>query len=53
VHTDDGDGIGKPLLELPQLRQHMDAVDSPVCPEVEEEQLAAKVAEREPSPAGV
>jgi hypothetical protein len=53
VHPDDGDGFGKPLLELPQLRQHMDAVDSTVGPEVEEEQLAAKVAECEPPTAGM
>jgi hypothetical protein len=46
VDTDDGDGLGKPMLELPQLRQHMNAVDSTVRPEIEQEQLAAKVAER-------
>jgi hypothetical protein len=53
VHTDDGDGLGEPLLELPQLRKHMDAVDSAVGPEVEEQQLAAEVAECEAPTAGV
>jgi hypothetical protein len=53
VHTDDGDGLGKSLLELPQLRKHMNAVDSAVRPEVEEQHLAAEVSEREPPTTGV
>src|SRR5687768_10194848 len=53
VHTDDGDGPGEPLLELPQLRKHMDAVDSAVGPEVEEQHLAAEIGEREAPTAGV
>jgi hypothetical protein len=53
MHTDDGDRIAEPLLELPQLRKHMDAVDSAVGPEVEEQQLAAEIGERESPAVGV
>ena len=49
VDADDGDVIGVFLFELPQLRKYVDAVDSAVGPEIEEEQLAAEVGEREPA----
>jgi hypothetical protein len=40
-----------PGFELPQLREYMDAVDSPIGPEIEENDLPLQVAQRElPSP---
>jgi hypothetical protein len=53
VHSDDRDVPRVLLLELPQLRKYVDAVDSAVRPEVEEEQLPAEVGEREATAAGV
>ena len=53
MNTDDRDGIGEALLDLPQLREDMDAVDSAIRPEVEQQQLPAEVAEGEPATAGV
>jgi hypothetical protein len=51
MDADDGDMIGVLLFEPPQLRKYVDAVDSAVRPEIEEEQLTAEVGEREaPSP---
>ena len=47
MDTYDGDRLGEPLLELPQLRKHMDAVDSAVGPEIEKQQLPTKVGERQ------
>ena len=40
VHSNDNDLGFVHLLELPQLRQHMDAIDSAVCPEIEQRDLA-------------
>jgi hypothetical protein len=51
VHPYDGDVARVLLLELPQLRKYVNAVDSAVGPEVEEEQLPAEVGEREPAAA--
>lgn len=33
----------KPCFELPQLRKYMDAIDSPIGPEVEQYRLSSKV----------
>jgi hypothetical protein len=52
VHADDRQLFGESLLELPQLREDVDAVDSPIGPEVEDRHLAAEVGERERSAAG-
>ena len=41
------------MFELPQLRKYVDAVDSPVGPEVQQQQLPAKIGEAEASPAGM
>ena len=53
VHTDDRDPRSVSFLELPQLRKNMDAVDSAVGPEIEKEQFAAEVGERQTTSTGV
>lgn len=45
--------IGILRFELPQLREYMDAVDSPIGPEVEKEDLSSQVGETKLSPASV
>ena len=45
--------IGISLFELPQLRKNVDTVDSAVGPEIEQEELAAKIGELKPAAAGV
>jgi hypothetical protein len=45
VNADDGGFGGKLLLDLPQLRKDVNAVDSPVRPEIEDEKSAAIVGE--------
>ena len=46
VDGDDLDGVGVAALDLPQLRKHVEAVDSSVGPEVEDEEPSAEVAHR-------
>jgi len=41
------------FFELPQLREYMNAVDSPVRPEIQERDLAAKIDEPQRSPSTV
>ena len=53
VNANHGEIVRKLLLELPQLREDMDAVDSAIGPEVQQQHPPAKVSEREPSSAGV
>ena len=53
VNANHGEIVWKLVLELPQLREDMDAVDSAIGPEVEQQHLPAKVSEREPSSARV
>jgi hypothetical protein len=53
VNPDDGDRVAKPMFEFPQLRENVDAVDSAVSPEVQQEELAPEVGESESAPAGV
>ena len=36
VDADHGEGVGKPLVQLPDTREHVHAVDSTVRPEVQE-----------------
>jgi hypothetical protein len=43
VNAYDCDSVAIPLLELPQLRKYMDAVHSPIGPEIEKEELSSKV----------
>jgi len=43
VHADDDELLTEPLLELPDTREHVHAVDSTVCPEVEQYEASAKV----------
>jgi hypothetical protein len=40
-------------LELPQLREYMDAVDSPIGPEVQQHDFASQVGKMELPPSGV
>ncbi|MBA3558755.1 MAG: hypothetical protein H0W30_09165 [Gemmatimonadaceae bacterium] len=47
VHTDDRNLIRETLLELPQLRENMNAVYSTIRPEIEEQDLASKVSQNE------
>ena len=53
VNADDGNFRRVFLLELPQLRKDMDAVDSAIGPEIEEQELTAKVGEGKFPTAGV
>ena len=53
VDASDRDVIRISLFELPQLREYVDAVDSAVGPEVEQQEFAAKVGELKPATAGV
>ena len=53
VDADHRDLAREQLLELPQLRKDMNAVDSAVGPEIQQQQLATKVGEREPATARV
>jgi len=53
VDANDGDVIRISLFELPQLREYVDAIDSAIGPEVEQQELAAKVGELKPATAGV
>jgi hypothetical protein len=41
VNSDDDDVVRISLLDLPQLRKNVDAVDSAIGPEIEENDLAA------------
>ena len=47
VHPDDHEHVVKPLLELPDPREQVEAVDSAVRPEVEDDDLAAQVGDAE------
>ena len=47
VDADDDQFVGKLVLELPQLREDVQAVDSAVGPEVEQDQLAAQIGQRQ------
>lgn len=42
-----------PQLELPQLREYMDAVNSPIGPEIQQNDFSAKIGELECLSAGV
>ena len=53
LNADDDQVGSKPRFELPQLRKYMDAVDSPISPEIEENGLSAKVDETKRLAAGV
>jgi hypothetical protein len=43
MNTDYNELCCKPFFELPQLRKDVNAVDSPISPEIEEQDLAAKI----------
>lgn len=43
MNPDNYEVFPKPCLKLPQLRKYMDAIDSPVGPEVEQYCLSAEV----------
>ena len=47
VHPDDGEHVGEPLLERPQLVEHVQAVDAAGGPEVEQHEPAAQPLERQ------
>lgn len=47
VHSDDSDITGILPFDLPQLRKDVNAVDSAVSPEVEQDDFAAELRERE------
>jgi hypothetical protein len=47
MNADDDQFTGEFTFQLPQLREDVEAVDSAVGPEVEDDQLAAQVGERE------
>jgi hypothetical protein len=47
VHPDYHEDVAKPLLELPDPREQVEAVDSAVRPEVEDDDLAAQVGDAE------
>jgi hypothetical protein len=53
VDANDRDVIRISLFELPQLRKYVDAVDSAVSPEVEQQEFAAKIGEAKSAAAGV
>ena len=53
VDANDRDVIRISLFELPQLREYVDAIDSAIGPEVEQQELAAKVGELKSATAGV
>ena len=53
MHADDRNLVWKPFFELQQLREDVNAVDSAVSPEIEQEDLASKVSQSERAPAGV
>lgn len=53
VDPEDDDFGGEPVLELPQLREYMHAVNSTVGPEIEEDDLAAQRLDGEAATAGV
>lgn len=42
-----------PLFELPQLREYMDAVDSTIGPEIEQDDFPAKIGELDGPSAGM
>jgi hypothetical protein len=43
MNSDDDNVVRVPLLDLPQLRKNVDAVDSAIGPEIEENDFAAQV----------
>jgi hypothetical protein len=45
--------VGVLRFELPQLREYMDAVDSPIGPEVQQHDFASQVGKMELPPSGV
>jgi hypothetical protein len=45
VHADNSNFTVESLLELPQLRKNMNAVDSTVRPEIEDHNAPAKIGE--------
>ncbi len=47
VHADHRYRVGEPCIELPQLRKYVDAVDSAIRPEVEDEDPPTQLLERE------
>ena len=47
MHADDGDLIGKSGLQLAQRRKHVNAVDAAEGPEIENDEFAAEVGQRE------
>src|SRR5450756_931699 len=53
VHPDDDEDVAVLLLEPAQLVQDMQAVDAAEGPEVEQDDLAAQVGQREVTAAGV
>ena len=53
VHTHDRQLVRKPLFELPQLREDVDAVDSAVGPEVQNRDLSTQIGDGEGSSVGV
>jgi hypothetical protein len=53
VDADDRYVFGVVLLDLPQLRKNVNAVDSAVRPEIQEDYSAAKFSELDAFPAGM
>jgi hypothetical protein len=49
VDADRDQHIAVALFELPQLRKYVETVDSAVGPEIEQDELAAQVAQRQRS----
>ena len=53
VHPDRHQYVAVPLLQRPQLVQHVQAVDAAERPEVQQHDLAAQLGQAQPAPAGV
>lgn len=53
LDTDYNEFRGKPQLELPQLREYMNAVNSPIGPEIEQHNLPAEISELQCFASGV
>lgn len=53
MHSNDNNVVGILLFDLPQLRQNVNAVDSAIGPEIEEDHTATQALERERLSTGV
>ena len=53
LNSDDNELVTVLRFELPQLREHMNAVDSPIGPEIEKYDLTPKLSQGELPPAGM